>query len=102
VALLLVGATRATLNKPQPSILCCVAALEAAGGSQAPRLPMPEAGGYQPFRQNYPGVRMISDGRLRLKLPCFHSHSWQQNCRMVPVFSKLQQQLENSTLAGID
>jgi TonB family protein len=43
VALLLAGATRATLNKPQPSTLCCFATLQVAGGSRAPRLPLPEA-----------------------------------------------------------
>jgi TonB family protein len=43
VALLLAGATRATLNKPEPSTLCCFAALQVAGGSRAVRLPLPEA-----------------------------------------------------------
>jgi TonB family protein len=40
---LLAGATRATLNKPEPSTLCCVAALQVAGGSRAVRLPLPVA-----------------------------------------------------------
>jgi TonB family protein len=43
VALLLAGATRATLKEPDPSKLCCVAALQVAGGSQSVRLPLPEA-----------------------------------------------------------
>ena len=43
IALLTAGATRATLNKPKPSTLCCVAALQVAGGSQAMRLPLPVA-----------------------------------------------------------
>lgn len=43
VALLLAGATRATLKKPEPPTLCCVAALQVAGGSHAMRLPLPEA-----------------------------------------------------------
>jgi TonB family protein len=42
LALLLVGATRATLIKPQPSTLCCIAALQVAGGSRALHLPLPE------------------------------------------------------------
>jgi TonB family protein len=41
--LLLAGATRATLRKPQPATLCCFAALQVAGGSRAPRLLLPEA-----------------------------------------------------------
>jgi protein TonB len=40
---MLAGATRVTLKIPQPSTLCCVAALEVAGGSRAVRLPLPEA-----------------------------------------------------------
>jgi len=43
VALLLAGVTRATLNKPEASKLCCVAVLQVAGGSRAVRLPLPEA-----------------------------------------------------------
>jgi len=43
LALLLAGATRATLRKPQPATLCCFAALQVAGGSRAPRLLLPEA-----------------------------------------------------------
>lgn len=43
VAFLIAGATRASLKKPEPSTLCCVAALEVAGGSQAVRLPLPVA-----------------------------------------------------------
>jgi hypothetical protein len=43
VALLIAGATRTTLKKPEPSTFCCVAALEVAGGSQAARSPMPVA-----------------------------------------------------------
>jgi TonB family protein len=43
LALLLAGATRATLKEPQPSTLCCFAALQVAGGSRATRLPLPEA-----------------------------------------------------------
>jgi TonB family protein len=54
VALLLAGATRATLNKPQPSTLCCVAALQIAGGSQAPRLPLPEAPAANPSAKTPP------------------------------------------------
>jgi TonB family protein len=42
-ALLVAGATRATLKEPEPSMLCCVAALQVAGGSRAVRLPLPEA-----------------------------------------------------------
>jgi TonB family protein len=42
-AVLVAGATRVTLNLPQPSKLCCVAALQVAGGSRAVRLPLPEA-----------------------------------------------------------
>jgi TonB family protein len=42
LALLLVGATRATLIKRQPSTLCCIAALQVAGGSRALHLPLPE------------------------------------------------------------
>lgn len=43
VALLLAGATRATLTLPEHGTLCCVAALQVAGGSRAVRLPLPEA-----------------------------------------------------------
>jgi TonB family protein len=43
VALLLAGATRATLNEPKPSTLCCFAVLQVAGGSRAVRMPLPEA-----------------------------------------------------------
>jgi TonB family protein len=43
VAFLLTVATRATLNKPQPATLCCVGKLQIAGGSRAPRLPLPVA-----------------------------------------------------------
>jgi len=43
VALLLAGATRVRLKRPEPTTLCCVAALEVAGGSRAVRLPLPEA-----------------------------------------------------------
>ncbi len=43
VVLLLVGATRASLNKPQPTVLCCFATLQVAGGSRAPRMQLPEA-----------------------------------------------------------
>jgi protein TonB len=42
LALLLVSATQATLKKPQPSTLCCVAELQVAGGSRALHLPPPE------------------------------------------------------------
>lgn len=42
-ALLLAGVTRATLKKPEPTKLCCVASLQVAGGSRAVRLPLPEA-----------------------------------------------------------
>jgi len=41
VALLAAAATRVTLKKPEASTLCCVAALEVAGGSRAARLPLP-------------------------------------------------------------
>jgi TonB family protein len=43
VALLIAGATRATVKEPKPSTFCCVAALEVAGGSQAVRSPLPVA-----------------------------------------------------------
>jgi TonB family protein len=41
LALLLAGATRATL-KPRHSTLCCVVTLQVAGGSRAPRLSLPK------------------------------------------------------------
>jgi protein TonB len=43
VAFLLAGATRTSLIVPKSTTLCCVAALQVAGGSQAARLPLPEA-----------------------------------------------------------
>ena len=43
IAVLLAGATRVRLKKPEPATLCCVAALQVAGGSRAVRLPLPEA-----------------------------------------------------------
>jgi TonB family protein len=52
VALLLAGVTRATLNKPQHLTFCCVAALQVAGGSRAPRLPLPEAPAANPAAQH--------------------------------------------------
>jgi protein TonB len=42
LALLLDCTTRATLKKPQPLTLCCIAALQVAGGSRAMRMPLPE------------------------------------------------------------
>jgi hypothetical protein len=42
VALLIAGVTRPTVSKVERSQLCCVAALQVAGGSQALRLPFPE------------------------------------------------------------
>lgn len=43
LALLVGGAARARVRTAQPSSLCCVAALEVAGGSRAPRLRLPDA-----------------------------------------------------------
>jgi TonB family protein len=43
VALLVAGATRVILKKPEPTTLSGVAALEVAGGSRAVRMPLPIA-----------------------------------------------------------
>jgi TonB family protein len=49
LGLLLVSAARARLNVVEPQKLCCVAVLEVAGGSRAPRLPLPEQPAAQPI-----------------------------------------------------
>ncbi len=43
LSLLLISAAQAKLNVADPRKLCCVAVLEVAGGSRAPRLPVPPA-----------------------------------------------------------